>query len=485
MQTYEELVGGEGRLIYYRAERFRAKDLFGQIHPELTVGGHPLSLHDISMSGVSGFDDSTADWSHAIHRRMPIRLSVGDQCLHESMCEVSRTEPTPFGVKIGLKLVDSFIDVSALVSRHEEIQIKRELETDFSREVAAVPPEYRRVCADVIHLLHSHRGALRRLADKAPGHADIRTSGMEEVLWHCEERILPRWRELWFEANDLLWPVMGDKQAYRATKRYTEMVLTPEFLAGPIWRRGYEKPLGYPGDFKLMHQIYSRDWLGDTPYGKLIHRLGVHVGEFVANRMVMVKEAIADAIAAKPQGRRAHVTSLGAGPAQEIAGCLDVPSLPRPVTFTLIDQDHRALSHAYEHSHPKALRHGGQAQLRCLHVSFMQLLKAGSILEELPPQDLIYSVGLIDYLGDKRAASLLEALYEHLAPGGRLVVANVKRSRDASLWPLEFIADWNLVYRDEADMKRLTDGISGARAVFESDETNCVIMAYVTKPERA
>ncbi|RDD60386.1 hypothetical protein [Ferruginivarius sediminum] len=484
MQTYEELVGGEGRLIYYRAERFRAKDLFGLSHPELTVGGHRLSLHDLSMSGVAGFDDRSADWSQSVNRRLPMRLLVGNRPLHESMCEIRRLEPTPFGVKIGLKLVDSYLDIASLVSRHEEAQVRRELDSDLSAEVAAVPAEYRRVSADVIHMLHSYRGALRRLADHAPGQADVRLNGMEEVLWHCEERILPRWRELWFEANDLLWPVVEDPDVYRAVKSYTETVLTPEFLIGPIWRRGYEKPFGYPGDFKLMHQIYSHEWQGDTPYGKLVHRLGVHVGEFVANRMVMMKDAIAETVASKPRGRRAHIASLGAGPAQEVASYLDVPALPRPATFTLMDQDHRALSHAYEQTHPKVLRHGGAAQLRCLHVSFMQLLKAGSILDELPPQDLIYSVGLTDYLSDKRVTSLIQALYERLAPGGRLVIGNVKRSREASLWPLEFIADWNLIYREEADMRRLTNGLPGSEREFLSDETNCVVMAYVKKPEQ-
>lgn len=485
MQTYEELVGGEGRLIYYRAERYRAKDLFGTNDLEMTVGGRRLELHDLSMSGVAGLDDRTADWSGSTNRRMPIRLSLGREPLHESMCEVRRVEPTPFGVKLGVRLVDSYLDLASLIARYQEVLVKRELDSDLGAEAAAVPADYRRICADVVHLLNSYRSALGRLWDPASGRSEPTAAGVEEVLWYCEERILPRWRELWFAANELLWPVLDDPEAYRAAKTYTQHVLTPEFLAGPIWRRGYEKPLGYPGDFMLMRQIYDWGFEGETPYAKLLHRLGVHVGEFVANRMLMMKEAIADTVASKPCGERAQITSLGCGPAQEVSSYLDAPNLPRPVSFTLIDQDQRALSHAYAHTHPKALRHGEAAHLRCLHVSFMQLLKAGSILDELPPQDLIYSVGLTDYLAERRAKAVVEALYQRLAPGGRLVIGNVKRSREASLWPLEFIADWDLIYRDEADMLRLSDGLESAQRELDCDDTNRVIIVHAKKPAAA
>ena len=51
----------------------------------------------------------------------------------------------------------------------------------------------------------------------------------------------------------------------------------------------------------------------------------------------------------------------------------------------------------------------------------------------LPPQDLIYSVGLIDYLSERRAAGLVRKLFELLIPGGLLIVGNMNETEAAWL----------------------------------------------------
>jgi hypothetical protein len=68
---------------------------------------------------------------------------------------------------------------------------------------------------------------------------------------------------------------MDTPDVLRATKLFTEQVLTPEFMGGPIWNRSYRKPFGYPGDFQMMNYVY--EWLprGATVYEKLLHRLGL------------------------------------------------------------------------------------------------------------------------------------------------------------------------------------------------------------------
>src|SRR5690606_7533662 len=121
-----------------------------------------------------------------------------------------------------------------------------------------------------------------------------------------------------------------------------------------------------------------------------------------------------------------------------------VENLPRPVNFTLIDQDERALSHAYEHSHREVVRHAGRAKIQCLQASFAQLLKAGALFKTLPPQDILYSLGLFDYLSHRRARALAHDLYDQVTPGGKLIIANVKQGRETCQWPLEFVTDWSL-----------------------------------------
>jgi SAM-dependent methyltransferase len=486
MLTYEQLKGGEGDLIHYRPERFAAKDMFQQGIPDVTVGGHPLVLQDLSIGGVGVMDhcraDAGPDWTQRIGERLPVRLSVRGEVIHASMAEVRRCNVSAGKATVGLRLVDRHLDMAGLIEKYWESTLRGELAYHTAPDLHLVAPEYRRLVADTQALLRHTRRTLARMEEKigADGPSQQQITG--RMLSFCEEQIVPRWRELWLEANAMLWPVMDDPARLRATKKFTEEVLTPELVGGPIWHRGYDKPFGYPGDFLLMKQIYDNQWEGVGAYHKICHRLGVHIGEFVANRMLMMKDEIAESVFDKNGEDTTHITSLGSGPAQEVQAYLDALSLPGSTRFTLIDQDRRALDLAHTESRRRVLQHGGRARVDCLWTSFMQLLRPGAFLEQMPAQDLIYSVGLIDYLTDRRTGQLIERLYKHLAPGGRLVLGNVKRSSEASLWPLEFIADWSLIYRSEEDMTRLAATIPEAKQEVFSDETNCVVVMRLTKP---
>ena len=54
------------------------------------------------------------------------------------------------------------------------------------------------------------------------------------------------------------------------------------------WWRCYEKPLGYPGDFEVMNYVYTWRHQGETVFGRLLHRIGLHAMECVTSRMVMM-----------------------------------------------------------------------------------------------------------------------------------------------------------------------------------------------------
>jgi hypothetical protein len=304
------------------------------------------------------------------------------------------------------------------------------------------------------------------------------------MLVACQERILPRWRELWYQANEILAPLMSDPKALAATKRFTEFVITPEFMIAANWRRCYEKPLGYPGDFEIMNQVYTWRPEGRTLFDKLVYWLGLVTIECIVARMVMMRQTIAETVL-NSTSRPARVTSLGSGPAREIIDYLRLRELPRPVQFTLIDQDHTALSHAYEQAYPEVLRHKGLVTVDCLHASFSELMKGGELIGRIPPQDLIYSVGLIDYLTAKRARNLVASLYENVVPGGAVVVGNMMDAPRGSLWPQEFICDWSLIHRTHADMAAIAEGLPHAEISTAADPTGCVTMLTVKRLQAA
>jgi extracellular factor (EF) 3-hydroxypalmitic acid methyl ester biosynthesis protein len=475
MRAYDELQGARGRAIFYRAERYRARDLFRAAVPELAIEQVNHTLDDLSLTGLGASAGVGSNEVCAVGERVSVALGLKGIPLFEGLGEIARVDPTPLGTKIGLRLVNHGFTIPQLVSKYEAAIARLTLE-EQSQADHAIAPEYRRLSADVLHFLRRYRATLGRFVATKPGDA-----AMAEMLAACEERFLPRWREFWHAGNHLVSPIMQDDAARRATKQFTELVLTPEFMSGPIWRRSYEKPLGYPGDFQIMNMVYDWRREGEQLFDQMLHRIGLDVAECIATRMVLMRQAIAAAVLRASDGATARIASLGCGSAREVVDYLRLPQLPRAAHFTLIDQDGAALSQAYEGAHPEILRLHRQASVNCLHTSFNQLLKAGELFGRLPPQDLIYSVGLVDYLSSRRVKTLVASLYAQLAPGGTLIVGNMRETPESNLWPMEFICDWSVVYRDESEMRGFAQDLADAQIATSLDPTGRVCLLTVQK----
>jgi len=455
--------------------------LFAMPLPVVEIGDKTLELQDLSMISLGVIARTGKILTDKIGQIVEYGLCAGEVTLHDGDARINRIHRRPNGLYIELEMTADYLDLPALINRQRDALLRRAIE-NLAAPPVRIDPAYKLLVTDVLELLRRY-GAF--LAKQLPSSGDMRRGDdrkIGEILGLCEERIIPEWRTLWHGANALVAPIMCNQRALRDVKRFTERVLTPEFVVGPIWRRAFEKPLGYPGDYHLMEQVYSWRREGDTPYAKLVHRLGLEVAECIATRMVMVQQTIAEIVAGGPHGTAARITSLGSGPAQEIQNYLRVKALPRPVEFTLIDQEVEALAYAYSNTHPLTLAHAGGAKVSCLHISFMDLMKTRGAAFALPPQDLIYCVGLVDYLAPRRAASLVGALHRQLATGGTLIVGNMKDTRTGNLWPMEVICDWSLHYRSEAAMLAMVSGLAVSHVEVREDPTGRVLMMFLRKP---
>jgi extracellular factor (EF) 3-hydroxypalmitic acid methyl ester biosynthesis protein len=482
---YEDLAGAEGKLIFYRPQRFTAREIYKQIVPSLRVNKMPFVLHDLSISGMAACTEVNQSPDAEIGEEVPVLLQLGDTDLYRGKGRVTRVEPFYARTKIALSLTSGYIDIAKTIADHQSALFKVSLEKSLGLRTDLLSAEYRTLVADLLRFFRQYRLPLEQLESNLPKGGAGQEEQMMRVLAICEDRALPEWRRLWFRANEVVAPIMKDEETLKATKTLTTLVITPEFVEGPVIRRSYEKPLGYPGDYEVMNIIYRWRYEGKTMFGQLLHRLGLDVAECIAMRMVMMQQTIAQVLAESPGGQAVHVTNIACGPAQEVVNCLKIPALPAPVRFTLIDQDADALSHAYQHTYPEVVRHQGRATIQCLHVSFSQLMRAGRLFRRMPGQQLIYTVGLLDYLSTVRARALIADLYRQLADGGMLVVGNMRDTPTGILWPLEFICDWSLIYRTEEEMHELAAGLDAASVEVRPDPTGRVFMLFIRKPKRA
>jgi extracellular factor (EF) 3-hydroxypalmitic acid methyl ester biosynthesis protein len=479
MLAYEELKGSTGKEVWFRAPRYEARKLFPHLPPRVCVRSVLHKLHDISLGGVSVVCGQAADDIPEVGEIVPLSIQQAGLPIFEANARVCRRENTVFGSKLAFSFVNGFVEFDKLLSRNVQAQIAQQSSQYAGENSQLVPQEYRAFCADVLKVLGSYRDLLEANTNLAKQiERDFDLDGAYEA---CEARLLQSWRSLWRTGNDLGRSFMADRDVLEASKTFTETVVTPEMRQGAIWERSYAKPLGYPGDFEVMNQVYDWERKGKTVYGMLLHRIGLEVAECIKTRMEVVRGQIGKVVQEKGAARAARILSLGSGPAREIEMYLAGGLKNRRAEFTLIDQEQQALSYAVEKTYPHVLNSKGLARVQCLNVSFTDILRGTGGLSSLPPQDLIYSVGLLDYLADRRAAALTRRLYELLAPEGILIIGNMNETPLSNFWPMEFITDWTLYYRTDAQMLAWGEGLDPAKAWTETEATGRVRLLYLTK----
>ena len=485
MLAYEDLKGSSGRQIFFRPKRYDGAQLFAGAPPKVYLKSAVFRLGDISLTGICINANQSVEVVVEAGEVLPIIVKQAGVAILECKAKVVRSERSLFGSKVALNLVDGVIDFHSLLRRNAQARISQELALLEPQVGGLIAPEYRAHCADVLRFLRAYHAIVDASVKPFPQ----QTSGLsiDEAYAMCEERIIPQWRTLWRTGNGLVRDIMADKKKLAAVKEYTELVLTPELNYGPVWWRSYFKPAGYPGDFGIMNYVYDWQREGDDVYSQLMHRVGLDVAECIGTRMHVVRKVIGDVIRARadtPIGSETpvRILSLGCGSAREVQLHLqDRDTADAPAQFTLIDQEQDALAYAYDRAHPLTVSMKPQAKVQALNVSFTDVLRGGAWLDEAGPQDLIYTVGLIDYLIDRRARALAVKLYERLAPGGLLIIGNMNETELSNLWPMEFITDWHLFYRTDADMLAWTEGMANHNAWTETEPTGRVRMLYVRK----
>jgi hypothetical protein len=211
----------------------------------------------------------------------------------------------------------------------------------------------------------------------------------------------------------------------------------------PFTYRAFSKPRGYAGDAVLLDFIYGNEerWPlpeGTTPLGRAVFNYttsapapaGVRARrEFVANLLDRLAEEV----------HRPHVLSVAAGHLREalLSSAVKRRKIGRLVA---LDADRESLAEVSN----SCSFYG----VEVLPASFRQML-TGAV--QPGTFDLVYSTGLYDYLPQKVAQQLTEALFAMLRPRGRLLVANfLPGIRDVGY--MESYMGWKLLYRTRQEM---------------------------------
>lgn len=278
--------------------------------------------------------------------------------------------------------------------------------------------------------------------------------------------------------------ILGEKsQLCSVTKDSVGAILQQEFLPYLSMTgtadRFYSKPRGYAGDYLTIAKMYDNNPSGSGRIGALIDScfLNRPPSKAVRNRRHLLHRIINQELSKNP-GITTRITSLACGPAQELFDIYSEIENKDSLQSNLIDIDLQALAFVADKRDRMKLTRSMQ-----VFNSNLVYLAAGRQKLPVPPQNLVYSIGLIDYFNDNFVVNLINFAYDLLAPGGKVVLGNFHpRNRDKAF--MDYILEWKLIHRDEEDMHRLFRESKFAKAADEIhyEEERINLFAECNKP---
>lgn len=169
-------------------------------------------------------------------------------------------------------------------------------------------------------------------------------------------------------------------------------------------------------------------------------------------------EAVLEAVRARPDARVEWVNPAGGG---VLAGVMARGGLSGAHVVLVGDVGDRDATEGVR----SRLAASGAARAEALHVPLDRdaFLPSGRRGDR---PDLLVLDGLLEYLPERAAATLLRDAGSRLAEGGRIVVTTVGEAEDDALWRLVF--GWPLVRRDAGGLRRLAAATGLARCAVDA-----------------
>lgn len=415
-----------------------------------------------------------------------LRILRGERTIYNGRAVVSNLLPTGLMVICSATLVDSWSELADLIPGRG---LREELDR-FVQEWSmthAIDPHFRLAVGDLkaflgemSRLLQQVDVALQTSPEESPG------PGLQELMEEIAPPVGPKFQELLtafeLEASRI------DSGAAAPHKMFARSELHPFFMCSAFVNRTFNKPLGYAGDYVMVNMMIEGSAEGINTYAKLVNSFCLEQAPVIAhrNRIEFLQRTIKEeALKVAGEGRRMKVLDVGCGPAVEIQRLFQQEPISEWCEFHLLDFNEETIGYTRERLEAIQMETGRRPGLVFIHQSIHDLLKeaARSNRPAAPPSfDMIYCAGLFDYLGDRVCKRLLQLFYHWVLPGGLLIATNV-HPRNPIRYFMEHISEWNLIYRDEKDMRSMSPQ-PDCRVHLDRTGVNVFLEVRKENPER-
>ncbi len=273
-------------------------------------------------------------------------------------------------------------------------------------------------------------------------------------------------------------PSSFDRLKIKNLKKAIRELVGPWVYQSLIIKRGYEKPRGYPGDYATIESIYDGQIISPEE-GQIFDRYFFKnpYARAVKNRKDKMREILLHLIS--NWNRNLRVLNIACGSCREIREI--IPSLQThqySLDFLLSDQDEEALAFAKKtilEMNPSKNLNFNFYQENIL--SFIQ--NPEEHIKKLGVHNIIYSIGLVDYLPDRVLISLLKFLFQILDKDGVLILTH-KDIDQYEPRSINWYCDWNFVSRNQIQFLSLIKKASPYPVVMQVEREKEQIIFFVS-----
>jgi len=255
------------------------------------------------------------------------------------------------------------------------------------------------------------------------------------------------------------------------------------YYKSPILKMGYDKPQGYPGDYKLFEILYDKKPLAEDK------SLGFHWDNYFLNneyakaaraRKNKMKNILQDLIE-NTDLETIKFLNIACGPSREVRELLSDHYLSsrKKLIFTGLDNDEEAL----KFSQVKLNNLPPNIQVRLLNENVLKIFKDKKYYDVIGKQDIIYILGLTEYLPDRIFKKLTNFLFQLLNDKGMLVITYKDEAMPFPSLPPEWLCDWAFIKRDKDDLINTAKELGSDKysLKIEREGTGYIFFLTVTK----
>jgi extracellular factor (EF) 3-hydroxypalmitic acid methyl ester biosynthesis protein len=226
-------------------------------------------------------------------------------------------------------------------------------------------------------------------------------------------------------------------------------------MEDPYLAHCFAKPRGYPGDAALIDILYDRT-LPENASKRGADLFHVTTA-FPAAEAVRLRREYAETLVTSAWQAGQRILVLACGHFREGDSLIgqDVSNI------VAVDQDDLSLD---------VVRRSHGETITAIEANVFNYLRGAASRGE--KFNLIYTLGLTDYLDERAMRFLHKLMNACLAPGGTILLANFLPYHIGTGW-MDAVMDWQLIYRDEAELASYASEI-GLRSKTWTDPTGCI-----------